>query len=232
MKIFYDKIKVMKNCRLVFFLIFCLAFFSCSNEQVLKVNLTEQDTLKTFLEDKENETNWNEEIEGSRLSQKIVPDASLISSEVSMTVQTASVTKNYNAELYPWLENFGSLDTTALSKADLKFVNDFITSLSENFYNGPETFFKSEYQFNYEFFKNDFLALWKSKFNEDFNDENSSEKFFTDWVLGEPSFSENEVIIPVRLYKNNKTADLKIFQEINPLANGIYKIEIIKMGEN
>lgn len=235
-----DRIVIMSFKKWFFIFLIAINFLfliSCSNTQQEK-SFEKIDTLKLFLDNKEYDTKWTTELENNRLdydiSKKTDIDASL-----NISPSVVSTIKNFQDPIYPELNLFGSLDNTMLSSNVKIIVDSFCTKLSSNVYEESEFYFKNDYIFNYVFFVNELKKGWQEYFMADFpqkeapvedgsNEQNeikNYEKLFSKWYIGNPSYSENLILIPVRFICYHGKIDVILYLDAQG-DNHIYRISI------
>ncbi len=209
----------MKKAFLYAALIFVFFLVSCSNAQI-NVLTSQEDTLRSALNDKSNKTIWTKEIEPDRLSLKLNSNISVINKDIVSPQMLGSI-KDLQGPVYPEIKNFANLDCTSMNKTLLSTMDDFCKQISKSTDN-LESFFVSEYFFNYVFFKTDFEEIL-SNFKK--GDEN-----FDHYVICKAFESQDLTQVPVRLYNKNNFVDLSVYLTYH---NGykITQIEVIRWGK-
>ena len=209
----------MKKAFLYAALIFVFFLVSCSNAQI-NVLTSQEDTLRSALNDKSNKTIWTKEIEADRLSVKLNSNISVINKDIVSPQMLGSI-KDLQGPVYPEIKNFANLDCTSMNKTLLSTMDDFCKQISKSTDN-LESFFVSEYFFNYVFFKTDFEEIL-SNFKK--GDEN-----FDHYVICKAFESQDLTQVPVRLYNRNNFVDLSVYLTYH---NGykITEIEVIRWGK-
>lgn len=209
----------MKKAFLYVALIFVFFLVSCSNAQI-NVLTSQEDTLRSALNDKSNKTIWTKEIEADRLSVKLNSNISVINKDIVSPQMLGSI-KDLQGPVYPEIKNFANLDCTSMNKTLLSTIDDFCKQISKSTDN-LESFFVSEYFFNYVFFKTDFEEIL-SNFKK--GDEN-----FDHYVICKAFESQDLTQVPVRLYNKNNFVDLSVYLTYH---NGykITQIEVIRWGK-
>lgn len=209
----------MKKAFLYATLIFVFFLVSCSNAQI-NVLTSQEDTLRSALNDKSNKTIWTKEIEADRLSVKLNSNISVINKDI-VSPQMLSSIKDLQGPVYPEIKNFANLDCTSMNKTLLSTIDDFCKQISKSTDN-LESFFVSEYFFNYVFFKTDFEEIL-SNFKK--GDEN-----FDHYVICKAFESQDLTQVPVRFYNKNSFVDLSVYLTYH---NGykITQIEVIRWGK-
>ena len=209
----------MKKAFLYAALIFVFFLVSCTNAQI-NVLTSQEDTLRSALNDKSNKTIWTKEIEADRLSVKLNSNISVINKDIVSPQMLGSI-KDLQGPVYPEIKNFANLDCTSMNKTLLSTMDDFCKQISKSTEN-LESFFVSEYFFNYVFFKTDFEEIL-SNFKK--GDEN-----FDHYVICKAFESQDLTQVPVRLYNKNNFVDLSVYLTYH---NGykITQIEVIRWGK-
>lgn len=166
-KVYYNNLIKMRRIKSLVFIFISSIFLGCSNSQETKLSYTDVDTIKEIVKEREIDVSWTKEIEGGRLTTEINKEPKL-SDEVPISPNTIKILPGYKNSVYPSLQNFGSLDIQNLPVEKREALNNLCKAVSENIYTGPESYFKSNYVFNYVFFKNDLIEKWPIMFEEDF----------------------------------------------------------------
>lgn len=215
------------------FLLFIFTFVSCSanNEEIIKYNVDEN--LHTIVSKKNEELIWTRELESARLL-KDTKKMQGVSASVKLSKNVVIVSENSYPKIYPYLEGFGSLDTTSVS-ADLgKLIETFASSLCFGVFD--EALFNSHAVFTFVLFQNDLKTLWKDLLKKDmptFPAEEQetisvSQKVFTSWIVGKPFVFDNEIQVPIRFEKDSIYIDVMLFVSVE---NKIEQIQITQWGE-
>ncbi len=209
----------MKKALLYVAITFVFFLVSCSNAQNI-VLTSQEDTLRSALNDKSNKTIWTKEIEPDRLSVKLNSNISVINKDIISPQMLGSV-KDLQSAVYPEIKNFASLDCTTMNKTLLSTLDDFCKQLSTSTEN-LESFFVSEYFFNYVFFKADFEEIL-SNFKK-------GEENFDHYVICKAFESQDLTQVPIRLYNKKDFVDLSVYLTYH---NGykITQIEVIRWGK-
>ena len=210
-----------------------LIFISCSsnNEEIVKYNVDEN--LHTIVSQKNEELIWTRELESVRLL-KDTKKMEGVASSVKLSKNVVIASENLYPKIYPYLEGFGSLDTTLVS-ADLdKLLKTFASSLCFGVFD--ESLFNSQAVFSFVLFQNDLKNLWKELFKQDmptFSTEEqetiaASQKVFTSWVVSKPYVFDNEIQVTIRFKKESKYIDVMLFVSVD---NKIEQSQITQWGE-
>ncbi len=195
--------------------------FSCKNAQESSVVVTESNTIKKTVQDKELEITWTQELENERLSKSISRDGMELGPDVPYNKDLFKITGN-KFPIYPSLSDFGSLDTSTMYLSVKDKLNKFCEAFSTYEHSGAEEFFNRKYIFNYVFFTKDFEDGWTKYFDTEITEES---EYFTKWIFGEPFNGEDIIQIPVRFYADCGTIDVTVF--LNSSGNNeFYQITI------
>ena len=157
-----------------------------------------------------------------------------VASSVKLSKNVVIASENNYPKIYPYLEGFGSLDTTLVSSDLDKLLKTFASSLSFGVFD--ESLFNPQAVFSFVLFQNDLKNLWKELFKQDmpsFQKEeqetiSNSQKVFTSWVVAKPFVFDNEIQVPIRFKKDAKYIDVMLFVSVE---NKIEQIQITQWGE-
>lgn len=227
----------MKKNALIIFI--SIIFFSCTNNQTLITDITGTKSVKNEIIQIQSGINWAKEIEGNRLTENIS-----VNNKINPSINLSPFLINIVSEEkknYPNIEGFGNLDYSELNDLQKNRINSFINLISINIQNSNVEDFSQKYIFNFVFFKSELLKIIEEDFhieainNEDNNQKNNSsdennepkkeKKLFEKYYIGKPSFTLNNVSVPVRLFCKTNYIDVIIYMnsEENSL---IYNVEI------
>ncbi len=166
----YNKKTYMKKplkFNLLCFSSFLILLTSCTNNSLeQKNNSADYDSIKRLLNNRIENTLWTEELEAGRLENKKneVPD--IFSDSIHFGKDTAKfIPKD---ALYPYIEDFTSLDISDYTEQQLNKINEFCEALCKNFYGVSQNLFDEKYFFTYVFFMQYVIENWSSHFNCDF----------------------------------------------------------------
>ena len=209
-----------------------MAISSCKNTSETKLVYTESDTIKKSVKEKEKDITWTQEIEASRLTERITRSSMTLGNDVSYTKDIFKISKTQQAPVYPDLTDFGSLDTRNLQTSVRDKLNKFCKSLSTQNHSGADSYFSKKYLFNYVFFVKDIESEWKKNFGQDYPKESSASDtesegsdIFSKWIFGEPFVGSEIIQIPVRFYASCGIIDVTVY--LNSSGNNeIYQITI------
>ena len=194
--------------------------FSCSNATNTAIKSPEN-TLRSELNEKSEKTVWTRDIDGEQLNKKLndfinIADKNLISPQLVQSI------RGINAPVYPQIKELASLDTTKMNSILLNTVKDFCSRLKEGTENLND-FFNSDYFFNYVFFQNDLMEIWKDNCRE-------GENLFDRFVICSAFEGQELTQVPVRFYKNKDYIDLSLFLSYHG-GYKINQIEILRWGK-
>ena len=192
---------------------------SCSNPQGI-ILTSQEDTLRNELQIKAEQTVWTNEIEPERLTSKINNKAKA-ADRAFISPQMLNSIKELQPAVYPEIKGFASLDCSAMNKSLLATMNNFCTELCKGTEN-LQSYFYSDYFFNYVFFKNDFESIVEQLKKNDV--------LFDRYVICKAFESQDLTQIPVRFYNNKDYVDLSVYLTY---YNGykITQIEVIRWGK-
>ena len=192
---------------------------SCSNPQGI-ILTSQEDTLRNELQIKAEQTVWTNEIEPERLTSKINNKAKA-ADRAFISPQMLNSIKELQPAVYPEIKGFASLDCSAMNKSLLATMNNFCTELCKGTEN-LQSYFYSDYFFNYVFFKNDFESIVEQLKKNDV--------LFDRYVICKAFESQDLTQIPVRFYNKKDYVDLSVYLTY---YNGykITQIEVIRWGK-
>lgn len=191
----YNIVKIMHKNSLLVSVIVSLFFISCSNENLVDLSAGSAENLKQVAARKNENIIWTSEIEAFRLS-KNTSTSSSVATTIKLTPEIIAVSEN-NSSLYPVLEGFASLDTSAFSDSLLNYVQGLCKAVSAWSISAKDMAPCSD--FSLTLFKYDVESLWHEYNGVDF----PSEKLFEKWLIAEPFFEDDVVQVPVR-FSNKK----------------------------
>ncbi|MCR5494063.1 MAG: hypothetical protein K6F15_00340 [Treponema sp.] len=206
-----------------FLIILSLLLISCSGGQGSDKVISEEITIRALAEHRENELLWTRELESVRLlldtkKNQVVAD----SIKLEPLVMTSALTGKKS--LYPYLEGFGSLDTSSISKEMKTFLDSTFESLAKWQLSSLKV--QDNSIFSLTLFKYDIEHLWEENFSETFPIVQDDITLFQSKLYGEPYFLEDQVQLPVRLYALKGHIDIILyFTSITP-----YKIDAIQIS--
>ena len=205
----------------VFLPVACFIIFlaSCSNPQA-SVLTSQDNTLRSAVQEKNSNTVWTKEIEPDRLKENLNSQISVKNREF-ITPQLLNSIKELQPAVYPEIKNFASLDCSAMNKNLLNTVEQICDSLCT----GTDelgTFFDSSYFYNCVFFKQDL--------KETLGYKEVPETLFDRYLICQGFEGYELSQVPVRFYKDKEILDLSVYLTYH----GDYKviqIEILGWGK-
>ena len=193
---------------------FSMFFISCKNAAETKIVDIESNTVKNQVKNREQSITWTIEIEPERLTTPVPKGSYKIDTGVQFTKDILKINPDFQFKTFPQFSDFGSLDTTKLPPAVKLKLQEFCEHLSKK---SPEAvlLFNSKYVFSYVFFKNDLPEDLK----------------ISRWLFGEPFFTEEIILVPVRFYCNSGFFDVTIYVKDDG-ANEFYQITLDRWEKN
>ena len=220
--------------------------FSCKNAAEVKPVLNDENTLRNEISTYENEISWTKEIEEERLTSPVSVNEKISKNGFSPNPSLLKLLDNYNKPVFPELADFGNLDSSALSLSARQNIQNFCQTFSSNPFSGPESYFSSNYIFNYIFFKNDLIKGWKENFKTSFpydekqiakinrqkekNPKAKGVQVFSKWIFGQPFMGDKIIQLPVRFYCTSGTIDVTLHISTEN-SNKINQIKIDRWGK-
>ena len=199
--------------------IFIIFLASCSNPQ--GSILTSQDsTLRSAVQEKNNNTIWTKEIEPERLSTPLNSQIQVNNTEI-ITPQLLSTIRDLQPAVYPEIKNFASLDCSSMNEIILNTITEFCDSLCEGT-DDLSSYFDSSYFYNCVFFTNGLL--------KQVDKDEESEKLFDRYLICQGFEGDELVQVPVRFYKGKETLDLSIYLTYHG-GYKVIQIEILGWGK-
>lgn len=146
-------------------LLFC--FTSCKVASKTELSYTNVETIKNEIAEIDKTLSWNKELEPQRLTSKSDLFSGSVNSQIEKNVELLKII-NKNVAVYPEFEGFGSLNDSSVNADLYQTIEKLFLSISNNIYNGPETYFDSNYLYNYVFFREDLKEGWQKFFHKNF----------------------------------------------------------------
>lgn len=195
------------------FCIFALSFFSvlyisCSNGAGSDKIISESATIKQLTFERDSDLLWTRELESVRLLLDVKKNQA-VSDNVLLEPVVMICANTNKAAVYPYLENFGSLDTSSISKELRTFLDGSCEHICE--WKPELLMLKDSALFSLILFKYDIENQWTENFNEDFPVVSEEQKLFDSWFYGEPFINDGELQIPVRFAVKKGFIDIKMF---------------------
>ena len=152
---------------IIFFISLLFCFISCKVASKTELSYTNVETIKEEIAEMDKTLTWNKEIEPQRLVLNNDWFKDTVNQQIEKNIELLKIV-NTNVNVYPEFENFGSLNDSLVDVNLYNTIENIFVSISNNIYNGPETFFDSQYLYNYVFFREDLKEGWKKNFHKDF----------------------------------------------------------------
>lgn len=182
--------------------------------------------MRETIQNKESSINWTKPLEENRLSESLEKNDNVTSS-VKLTPEIMMVLKSDFPPVYPYLEDFESLDTTDLLPIWRDIVRKLFEVLNTDIKTFPENMIDKKYMFNYVFFVHDLQEQWKENFNEEFK----TEKAFSRYIIGKPFISDDIVQLPVKLFTEKGSLNIMVIVK-NDGRFLVNQIEIKRWDKN
>ena len=151
----------------IFYISLLFCFISCKVASKTELSYTNVETIKEEIAEMDKTLTWNKEIEPQRLVLNNDWFKDTVNQQIEKNIELLKIV-NTNVNVYPEFENFGSLNDSLVDVNLYNTIENIFVSISNNIYNGPETFFDSQYLYNYVFFREDLKEGWEKNFNNDF----------------------------------------------------------------
>lgn len=236
-----------------YFAVFCLVLVSCKNSDSGDMN-QDSSSLKSVAEKKITGTDWTFELEKDRLSQDISV-VNTIEKKIKLTPQVF-LNSAYSKSLepvFPYVEDFGSLNTSNFNSEIKKMADEFASSLCKSKF--ASNLFDPSDIYELALFSIELKNRWEKTFDFPYpeNDEKKSEELqnqektgenssdddkqaaqeiilFDEYILGEPFEMNSLCEVPVRFVQKKGFADVALYFFKNPNGNWkINQLQILKM---
>lgn len=198
------------NNRIHFSFLFILValIFSCSNDQNSEKFNSEESTIKQLTLERDEQLLWTRELESVRLLLDL-KKTQAVSEKVFLEPLVMISANSGKNPVYPILEDFGSLDTSGISRELRAFLDEFCNNVAV--WKIEALNIKSSSLYSLVLFKYDIENQWSENFSKDFPEINEDSKIFDSWFYGEPFINDSEIQLPVRLLCSYGFVDLKLF---------------------
>ena len=143
----------------IFYISLLFCFISCKVASKTELSYTNVETIKEEIAEIDKTLTWNKEIEPQRLVLNNDWFKDTVNQQIEKNIELLKIV-NTNVNVYPEFENFGSLNDSLVDVNLYNTIENIFVSISNNIYNGPETFFDSQYLYNYVFFREDLKEGW------------------------------------------------------------------------
>lgn len=203
---------------------FILSLFSCSKAENNDQYFQNNSTLKSLVTTKGESALWTTEIEKELLTSNLSKHDE-INPHLKLSTEVFAVASAKNEKIYPYIENFGSLDLEGMSKEAYNLAEEFAKCLCSDIYSA-EKLMANDSLFSFVFLIDDLEKdVFKRKIQSSEDEEGSCK--FESYVIGSSFLSGQDVQVPLRLYTGTgrTCADLVLF--LNEKENKIKQIKII-----
>ena len=213
----YSKMKYF-ICAMIFLSSFLI---SCSAGQGNEKIFSDTSTIKELTENREKELLWTRELESVRLLLDIKKNP-VVQDNIALEPVVMIGAQSGKEPVYPMLDNFGSLDTSLISKEMKVFLDSTCTAISK--WKPSEISVDSNSVYSVVLFKYDIENQWKNNFSVSFPVIEDSIKLFSSWIYGNPFIEEAYIHIPVRFFSKYGTVDVLLI-----FTTSAYKISSIQI---
>ncbi|QTQ11390.1 hypothetical protein HRI96_03770 [Treponema parvum] len=182
-------------------------FFACSNIGSPAESEGKDKTLMSLMA--ERRIDWENELEPIALKRNI-EKLDGVESGVDITPQTYALSAlKRGSTVYPFIEGFGSLDTSSLTKEAKAVLDGFCNAFLDG--SGEESYIDAEKKYALVFFLSDIKLFFKTEKNI-FDGRTYGTPFIKDETFGVPvRFTGKDVLLDVFIYLN-RNSDWKINQ--------------------
>lgn len=203
--------------RSIFIIFSFLVLFGCSNASQNQNFVIDNDNLKAAVLSRTQNLQWTQELEKSRLSQKINPEDSISDNlKYTPSVMIAVEGGISTTAVYPVIDGFGSLDISDIDPGAINIIDSFCIAYKKG---------ESCDKFMAE---NSIYSL--SLFLFDASEEDFSVSGM-DWIIGKAFVSESSIEIPVRIFNAKKYIDVNFFMRQDKETYKILDLEISNTGD-
>ncbi|MFA6856988.1 MAG: hypothetical protein WCR31_07255 [Treponema sp.] len=186
--------RIGKGTFFIFFFYALLFVVSCANGHTAVLTDSNGDTLRSQADKKDKEILWTRELESMRLVQNI-STVDGVDKAVKLTPQSVIASSLVPVPVYPFIDGFGSLDTSLIS-SELKAALE-TACMTVSAQKNADSLMAEGCLYSYVLFLSDLKTGWKETFGEDIPDVNNGENLFTKEIYGTP-FLDDDYEIPVR----------------------------------
>jgi hypothetical protein len=210
--------------------VFSLLFtaVSCANSHTVILSDNAGETLRSQSDRKNKEILWTRELESMRLVQDITHEDS-VDKAVKLTPQTVVVSAAQAQPVYPFIDGFGSLDTSLITRDVRNVLDTFCKNVSTGLSADP--CMADGCLYSYVLFADDLKNGWKSSFGEDIPEGSENSPLFTKMIYGAPFIDDADYEIPVRFECSKGYVDILLYFEKTGSEYKINQIEIQKWGK-
>ena len=212
------------------FIVLSLLFtaVSCANSHTVNLSDNSGETLRSQADTKNREILWTRELESMRLVQDITHTDSM-DKAVKLTLQTVVVSAVQTQPVYPFIDGFGSLDTSLVTQDIRTVLDTFCRSVSTGL--SADVCMADGCLYSYVLFADDLKSGWKSSFGEDIPEVSENAPLFTRMIYGAPFIDDADYEIPVRFECRKGYIDLLLYFGKTAGGYKINQIEIQKWGK-
>lgn len=205
-----------------------LTAVSCANSHTVILSDTAGETLRSQSDKKNREILWTRELESMRLVQDIAHTDS-VDKAVKLTPQTIVVSAVQTQPVYPFIDGFGSLDTSLITQDIRNVLDTFCRNVSTGL--SADQCMADGCLYSYVLFADDLKNGWKSSFGEEFPEVSENAPLFTRMIYGAPFIDDADYEIPVRFECSGGYIDILLYFEKKGSEYKINQIEIQKWGK-
>lgn len=195
---------------LAFFAIFTLVSCSAMDEDD---NYVVQETIKSNVDNINQISLWTGELEAGLESTKHSAVQG-ISYDMPITETNINASLDLPSAIVPSLQDFGSLDLSALDEKTLALLHDFCLAVCKK--DSLEAFFKDSNLYSLFFFINDMDAAWQEAFELDTNEDEAQEQKplvqheYTSYILANAHYEDGSYTVSARFIAEGVFFDTKI----------------------
>lgn len=222
-------------------ILFAFFLFSLSVLQSCAMNSSETESenavldddvfLKSAIEKEYENTNWSENLcDVSKMESAVfLPGAR---KNIAQTPENAIATEGgASLPVYPSIEGFGSLDTSAISKECRTFLDSFCKSLSE----GKESafdFMKKDREYLLALFLFDAKEKWEATYSTPFPEKAR----FSSWRYSAPFFAKDLFLVKVCFFLPSEIDskgffNVELFLDVDDREDGNFSINQIRFAK-
>lgn len=204
-------IDVMNRRALLTVLIFSLLAVSCTHQAERYSVVDEESSIRYAVRKASGEVNWTIPIEPDALSSE---PAGMVKN-LTFNPSAGFAIPDGNTSVFPVLEEFGSLDTSGMSRAVLSGVQDFLKQLSYKKLTFSSSFFDRPYEGVVILYEASQLPEIKS------------------WTIGKPFIGDGEspsYEVPVLLVTNDGTCTARVYLNPESAAENEVKVQQMMFG--
>ena len=205
-----------------------LTAVSCANSHTVILSDNAGETLRSQSDKKNREILWTRELESMRLVQDITHTDS-VDKAVKLTPKSIVVSSVQARPVYPFIDGFGSLDTSLITQDIRNVLDTFCRNVSTGL--NADMCMADGCLYSYVLFTDDLKSGWKSSFEEDIPEVSENVPLFTRMIYGAPFIDAADYEIPVRFECSEGYIDILLYFEKKGSDYKINQIEIQKWGK-